>query len=113
MESKRWNVQAFKIFRIRCGFWRISSYIYRVNEARAEQIKVMIRDKVETKGPIVIDLTGPDGNAFALLAYGKRLAKQLDFEDIPGLLQEMQAGNYEHLLQVFDKHFGDFVILER
>jgi hypothetical protein len=30
----------------------------------------MIRDKVETKGPIVIDLTGPDGNAFALLAYG-------------------------------------------
>ena len=27
----------------------------------------MIRNKIENKGPIVIDLTGPDGNAFVLL----------------------------------------------
>ena len=27
----------------------------------------MIREKKERTGPIVIDLTGPDGNAFALM----------------------------------------------
>ena len=72
----------------------------------------MIREK-QPQSEIVIDLTGPDGNAFALMGLANRLGKQLDFEDIPGLLEEMQAGDYEHLLQVFDEHFGDFVILER
>ena len=73
----------------------------------------MIREKQALNGPIVIDLTGPDGNAFALMAYAKMLAKQLDFEDVDGLLKDMMSGDYEHLLQVFDEHFGDFVILER
>ena len=73
----------------------------------------MIREKQQHSGPIVIDLTGPDGNAFALLGLANRLGKQLDFKEIPRILEEMQAGDYEHLLQVFDEHFGDFVILER
>ena len=34
----------------------------------------MIRQK--TQKELVIDLTGPDGNAFALMAYAKRLAEQ-------------------------------------
>ena len=71
----------------------------------------MIRDKQQPK-EIVIDLTGPDGNAFALLAYAKRFAQQLglDFGKIQG---EMTSGDYENLVKVFDKYFGDFVILER
>jgi hypothetical protein len=73
----------------------------------------MIREKQASNGPIVIDLTGPDGNAFALMAYAKRLAKQLEFEEIDMLINDMMSGDYEHLLQVFDKHFGAFVILER
>jgi len=36
----------------------------------------MIREK-QTPREIVIDLTGPDGNAFALMAYAKRFARQL------------------------------------
>ena len=36
----------------------------------------MIREKQYT-GPTVIDLTGPDGNAFALMGYANRFAKQL------------------------------------
>ena len=31
----------------------------------------MIREKQEHTGPIIIDLTGPDGNAFALMGYAK------------------------------------------
>jgi hypothetical protein len=72
----------------------------------------MIREKQQPK-EIVIDLTGPQGNAFFLLGYAKKLAKQLDFEDVDGLLDDMQSSDYEHLIQVFDEHFGDFVILER
>jgi len=72
----------------------------------------MIRDKKAQK-EIVIDLTGPQGNAFFLLGYAKKLAKQLDFEDVDGLLADMQAGDYNHLVKVFDEHFGDFIILEK
>jgi len=72
----------------------------------------MIRAKEEKKGPIVIDLTGPDGNAFVLMGYAKRFAKQLDL-DADVIIKEMRSGDYENLLQVFDNYFGEFVILER
>ena len=72
----------------------------------------MIRKK-QQQADTVIDLTGPQGNAFFLLGTAKKLAKQLDFEDVDGLLKDMQSGDYEHLVQVFDDHFGDFIILER
>lgn len=72
----------------------------------------MIRAKQQQK-EIVIDLTGPQGNAFFLIGYAKKLAKYLMFEDVDGLLEDMQSGDYEHLVQVFDEHFGDFIILER
>ena len=70
----------------------------------------MIREKKQYTGPTVIDLTGPDGNAFALIGYANRLAKQLGFKS-PA--DEMMQGDYEHLLEVFDKNFGDYVTLER
>jgi len=74
----------------------------------------MIRSKQETNGPIIIDLTGPDGNAFALMAYAKRFATQLGWEDRgDALINEMMSGDYEHLLEVFDNAFGEYVILER
>jgi hypothetical protein len=75
----------------------------------------MIREKKQKSGPIIVDLTGPDGNAFALIGLAQNLAKQLGYQpDKRGeLTTEMMSGDYEHLLQVFDKHFGDFVILER
>jgi len=51
----------------------------------------MIRAKEEKKGPIVIDLTGPDGNAFVLMGYAKRFAKQLDL-DADVIIKEMRSG---------------------
>ena len=73
--------------------------------------KCMIRTK-QPKKEIVIDLTGPDGNAFVLMATASSYAKQLG-KDAKAILEEMKAGDYEHLLSVFDREFGDFVILER
>ena len=72
----------------------------------------MIRTKQKQKGPIVIDLTGPDGNAFALMGYATNFCKQLKIESKP-IIEEMMSGDYENLIQVFDEHFGKFVILER
>ena len=71
----------------------------------------MIRKK-QPKEEIVIDLTGPDGNAFALLAYADRFAKQLDLDSVT-IKAEMMNGDYENLIKVFDEWFGYFVILER
>ena len=72
----------------------------------------MIRKTQKHKGPIVIDLTGPDGNAYALMAYAKRFATQLGY-DHKMIIGKMTSGDYEHLLEVFDSYFGKFVILER
>jgi len=72
----------------------------------------MIREKKEKTGPIVIDLTGPDGNAFALMGYASNFAKQLGL-DKEKIINEMMSGDYENLLQVFDGYFGSFIILER
>lgn len=72
----------------------------------------MIRKKVERSGPIIIDLTGPDGNAFVLMGYAKRFANQLGLDgDV--IIREMKVSDYENLLKVFDRYFGSFVILER
>lgn len=74
----------------------------------------MIRDKKQ-QSEIVIDLTGPDGNAFALLAYASKFGKQLgwDRDEIEIILREMRSSDYENLVNTFDKYFGEFVILEK
>jgi hypothetical protein len=73
----------------------------------------MIREKTEKQ--IVIDLTGPQGNAFYLLGAAKNFAKQLNYskEETEKLLSDMKSSDYENLLKVFDDNFGSFVILER
>ena len=72
----------------------------------------MIRKKQEKAGPVIIDLTGPDGNAYALMAYAKRFARELGL-DAEEIISNMMLGDYENLIQVFDENFGSFVILER
>lgn len=74
----------------------------------------MIKNK-ESKTGIEIDLTGPEGNAFVLLGAAESLAKKLGYSDIEtdNLIKEMKSGDYENLIQVFDKHFGTFVTLYR
>ena len=61
---------------------------------------------------ITIDLTGPQGNAFYLLGTAKNLAKQLDLNGLE-IMEEMKSGDYENLVEVFDKHFGMLVTLYR
>ena len=69
---------------------------------------------IRTKQPVtevVIDLTGPEGNAFHMMAHAKNFARELGM-DGSAILTEMMNGDYENLVQVFDKHFGHFCVLE-
>ena len=70
-----------------------------------------ILEKPKTNG-IEIDLTGPQGNAFFLLGTAAKLARKLGLNDVE-IMEEMKSGDYENLLQVFDKHFGSIVTLYR
>ena len=70
----------------------------------------MIKDKKEIG--IQIDLTGPDGNSFMLIGRAINLAKQLGM-DGKAIQTEMMKGDYENLLNVFEKYFGDYVTLYR
>lgn len=60
----------------------------------------------------VIDLDGPEGNAMCLLGMASSFAKQLGL-DWRKISLEMKESDYENLIQVFDRYFGDYVDLER
>jgi hypothetical protein len=101
----------------------------------------MIRKKREQK-ELVIDLTGPDGNVFVLMGYARQLSRHVkdlyeeemhtnreqnrillelglaDTKAFPEnladqVIAEMTSSDYENAVQVFDRYFGSFVILER
>jgi len=69
------------------------------------------KDSMPYKKP-TIDLTGPDGNAYVILGYAKNLSKQLDL-DYESISKEMISSDYENLIEVFDKYFGEYVDLVR
>tara|TARA_B100000900_G_scaffold52719_1_gene39028 strand:+ start:186 stop:335 length:150 start_codon:yes stop_codon:yes gene_type:complete len=43
--------------------------------------------------------------------FGKQLG--LSKLTIDEIIEEMKLSDYEHLVQTFDKYFGDYVVLER
>ena len=71
----------------------------------------MIKKKVNS-GKIEIDLTGPQGNAFYILGVAKNLCKQVGVDFKP-IMDEMTSGDYENLIEVFDKKFGSVVTMYR
>ena len=76
----------------------------------------MIRSVEELEGrKIEIDLRGEKGNSMYLLGLVGSLGKRMGWErEAIVLVRElMMIGDYDHLLEVFDHHFGDYVILYR
>jgi hypothetical protein len=73
----------------------------------------MIKKKSEMPNrPIEIDLTGPDGNAFVLMAHARLYAMEMG-KDSKAIIADMMSGDYEHLLEVFEQEFGNVVTLYR
>jgi hypothetical protein len=74
----------------------------------------MIKDRRDMNPKIEIDLNGPEGNAFVLLAYADRLGKRIyGHEKTEEILEEMRLSTYELLILTFDKYFGSIVTLYR
>jgi hypothetical protein len=71
----------------------------------------MIKKKIN-KGVIEVDLTGSQGNAFYLMGLASQLSKKMGL-DKDEIIAEMRSGNYENLIKVFDRHFGNLVVLYR
>ncbi len=60
-----------------------------------------------------IDLNSSQGNAFSLIGYVKTFGKQIGFsqERIGEIREEMMSGDYDNLIKIFDREFGDYVDL--
>lgn len=69
--------------------------------------------------PIEIDLTGPDGNVFALISIGMNLGKELnkrrgaDYFNVKAFQTDMMSDDYDHAIEVMEKEFGDHIIMYR
>lgn len=72
---------------------------------------LMIVKKEKKEMPIVVDLDGPEGNAYSLLSMASRWCQDIgmDFEPIR---EELTSGDYVHLLRRMDYHFGGYVTFE-
>ena len=75
--------------------------------------------KKQHLGLYEIDLTGPEGNVFYLIGAAKKLTRLLNerreneylvFDEIQ---KDMMSSDYEHAIDVFEKHFGHITILYR
>ena len=70
----------------------------------------MIKEK--RKQSPSVDLTGPEGNAFVLIGYARQWSKQLGL-DSKKVEKEMMKGDYENLVSVLEKYFGNVVTFYR
>ena len=60
----------------------------------------------------VIDLQGPQGNAFALMAMADDFLRQMKRRDeFNAMRTEMMSGDYNNLLRIFEENFSDYVEL--
>ena len=73
---------------------------------------ILTKDKFRKR---VIDLNGPEGNAFCLLGTAMSLCKQIGIssERTEEIVDEMKSSDYEHLILTFVKYFGKLIDLER
>jgi len=76
-------------------------------------IKEKRRDKVE------IDLTGPQGNVFNLIGVAMDLGREINrrrggnYIDVKAIQEDMMSEDYDHAIEVLEKHFGDHIIMYR
>ena len=70
--------------------------------------------KKQKQDKIVIDLTGPQGNAFYLMGVVHDTFRRSGAPELgESICEEMRKGDYEHLIKTFDLYLGDHFILER
>ena len=76
---------------------------------RKVKMAILKKDTIKKQ---VIDLTGPQGNAFYLLGFAIKHCEDLGY-DKDDMLDEMKSSGYTNLIETFDRHFGMIIDLER
>ena len=73
----------------------------------------MIRKKKVT-GTTIIDLDGPEGNAHNIIGTAVMLGRDHGYteEMLKKMVNDMKSGDYINVLTVFNKEFGNFVVME-
>ena len=66
--------------------------------------------KISPQSPTVLDLSGPDGNAFVLLGLARSQAIRAGQDPTP-ILEDMMSSDYAHLVRTFHRHFGEAFVL--
>ena len=63
----------------------------------------------------IIDLKGPEGNAWVRMGYAQSLGRQIGFtgDEIDNIIDKMKCSDYENLVSVFVEFFGDYVVIRR
>jgi hypothetical protein len=74
-----------------------------------------LQDRPAGPTPIEVDISGPAGNAYRMLALAADLCRQLKYDSFRTecILEEMKLTDYEGLLYTFDREFGLLVTLWR
>lgn len=70
-----------------------------------------IKTEPMSRGKLQINLSKPEGNANYLLSIASNIGKQLQMEPhvIDAIIEDMKSLDYQHLVSVLDKNFGDYI----
>jgi hypothetical protein len=74
---------------------------------------------IKNPDKVHVDLSSPQGNAFALLGLAQSLGNRINkllgeqYYDIEEIKNDMKSGNYEHFIEVLEANFGEYIIMYR
>ena len=60
---------------------------------------------------MIVDLSGPQGNAYALMGIARSIGRQLNrpYNEIKEIETKMMSRDYDHLVKVLFLEYGDFI----
>jgi len=81
---------------------------------KARKIKLMFYDDfllIETVKKMIVDLSGPQGNAYALMGVARSIGRELNrpYNEIKEVETRMMSGDYDNLVKVMYLEYGDFI----
>jgi len=89
-----------------CGVFVSSILVVQERNSGGQNVMAIVC-KDEFDKPRIIDLGGPDGNAYALLGIATGALRKLNRE--PDMfIKIMTAGDYKHLVTTFNELLGDY-----
>ena len=66
---------------------------------------------IETVKKMIVDLSGPQGNAYALMGVARSIGRELNrpYNEIKEVETRMMSGDYDNLVKVMYLEYGDFI----